>query len=241
VESPVDLFDLKHFGEHEMNQAGFITRNGEVVPLENTDRVVAILCGHTENQDRIIKVLWILAEECGELGKLSAACAYYEKIIILAETPAEKAEVLLDMGQMCERLGDHRAALEVYTKAVELPQEPGLVSYFIRNNAGYCLNQEGRYREAERYCRAAIEINPERHNAHKNLGVALQGLKKYCDAARSFMSAVIACPEDGRALKHLEDLIAAHSEIMAQDPELLPLRLKCHEVAQETRRESRLQ
>lgn len=224
-----------------MNQAGFITRNGEVVPLENTDRVIAILCGHTENQDRIVKVLWTLAEECGELGKLSAACAYYEMIIILAETPAEKAEVLLDMGQMCERLGDNRAALEVYSRAFELPQETNPVWYFLHNNLGYCLNQEGRYMEAEKHCRAAITIDPRRHNAHKNLGIALQAQGRYSEAAKSLMDSVIACPEDSRALGHLEDLIATHPEILEQEPDLIPLRLKCHEVAQKTRREARLQ
>jgi tetratricopeptide (TPR) repeat protein len=142
---------------------------------------------------------------------------------------------------MCERLGGHRAALEVYSKAVELPQEPGLVAYFIRNNAGYCLNQEGRYREAEAHCRAAIEINPRQYNAHKNVGIALQGLGRYSEAAKCLMTAVIACPENPRALVHLEDLIAAHPEILEQEPGLIPMRLKCHEVAQNTRRKSRLQ
>lgn len=88
---------------------------------------------------------------------------------------------------------------------------------------GYCLNKLGRHSEAEEYCRAAIEINPNRYNAHKNRGLSLQHQSRHAEAARSFILATKLCPEDGRALEHLRDLISAHPEIAEDIPELMEL------------------
>jgi tetratricopeptide (TPR) repeat protein len=90
----------------------------------------------------------------------------------------------------------------------------------------------GRHAEAEKYCRAAIEINPVAYNAHKNLGVALQGLGRYADAARSYVKAIDAFPYDRRALDHLDKLLAAHTEILDEIPKLLLRRLRSHKAAQ---------
>jgi tetratricopeptide (TPR) repeat protein len=185
-----------------------ITKDGEMVSITDVDGMLSVLSKRTENRDEIAKALWVIAGECAE----DTAIGYYGKILLLVDAPREKAGVLLAMGQACERSGDHRAALETYSRAFEFPQEPGLVWYFLHNNLGYCLNKEGRYLEAEKHCRAAINIDHRRYNAHKNLGIALQGLGRYCEAAKSFMAATIACPEDGRALRHLKDLVAAHPE-----------------------------
>jgi tetratricopeptide (TPR) repeat protein len=220
---------------------GFITPDGDLVSIEDVDGMLSVLSKRTENRDEIVQALWGLADECFEAGHYSAAYGYCEKILALVDTAGAIAECLLAIGQARERIEDHKAALETYSRAVELPQEPDLVWYFLHNNLGYCLNLESRYQEAEAHCRAAIEIDPERHNAHKNLGTALQGMGRYCDSAKSFVDATLACPEDGRALGHLEDLIAAHGEILEQEPNLLALRWKCHEVVQKTRREPRLQ
>jgi hypothetical protein len=57
-------------------------------------------------------------------------------------------------------------------------------------------------------CRAAVAIDPRRRNAHKNLGVALQGLGRYAEAARSYLRAADICPADTRALRLLQALIA---------------------------------
>lgn len=154
-----------------------------------------------------------------------------DRVLVLVDTPEEQAERILDMVQTPERVGDNRAALDVYTKAFELSQEANPIWYLLNNNLGYCLNMEGRHQEAEIHCRAAIKIDPARHNAYKNLGIALQGQGKYSDAARSFMAAAIACSEDGRAFRHLEDLIAAHGDILEQEPELLEQAWECFEAA----------
>ena len=78
---------------------------------------------------------------------------------------------------------------------------------------GYCLNELGRHREAEAYCRKAITIDPRRHNAWKNLGIALEGLGQHADAAAAWIEAATLCPEDERAKRLLEKLAAGRPGI----------------------------
>ncbi len=93
-----------------------------------------------------------------------------------------------------------------------LPQAKDDVWYFLNNNLAYCLNAEGNHNKAETHCRAAIRINSKRHNAHKNLGIALESQGRYADAARSYIRAARLCPQDTRAAALLERLIDAHTE-----------------------------
>jgi tetratricopeptide (TPR) repeat protein len=90
------------------------------------------------------------------------------------------------------------------------------VAYLINNNMGYCLNFAGRYQEAEPYCRKAIAINPERHNAYKNLGISLEGQGRIAEAAQCYIIAVHANAYDPRALRHLEDLIENNRGILTE-------------------------
>lgn len=220
---------------------GFITPEGELLSIKDVDQMLSVLTKLTENRDEIVQMLWRLAGECSDQGHFNAAYGYCEKILALVDTTGEKAELLLTMGQAREKSGNHKAALETYSRALELPQEPNLVWYFLHNNLAYCLNQEGLRQEAEMHSRAAIKIDPKRYNAHKNLGIALQGLGRYPDAARSFIVATMAYPQDARAFAHLEDLVAAHGEILEREQDLLePLR-KCYEMVESTRGKLRLQ
>jgi tetratricopeptide (TPR) repeat protein len=133
------------------------------------------------------------------------------------------------MGQARENSRNYKAAVEVYSRAFELPQEKNEIWYFLNNNLAYCLNQERLYMQAQKHCRVAIEIDSQRHNAHKNLGIALQGEKHYADAAMSFICATRLCPADGRALGLLENLLFNHSEVLENDPDLLVQLNECHE------------
>src|SRR5215831_12046221 len=90
--------------------------------------------------------------------------------------PLDKAQYCLSSGQRMEQLGDFKAAINCYTAAFCLPPDTNDVWYFLHNNIAYCLSQCGHHDEAEVYCRQAIQINAERHNAFKNLGIALEGL-----------------------------------------------------------------
>jgi tetratricopeptide (TPR) repeat protein len=85
--------------------------------------------------------------------------------------------------------------------------------YFVYNNLGYSLVRLGRFLEAEEGCRQAIEIDPQRPNAFKNLGLALQGQGRHAEAAQCFVKATQVNASDARSLRHLESLLADHAEL----------------------------
>ena len=219
----------------------FITQDGKVVPIQDTDKMFSILVKRTEDRDQIAKSLRCLVEECLDSGYHRAACDYLEKILSLVDDPGERAECLLRMGLVMEEAQDFEAALEAYLRAFGLPHESNDVWYFLNNNTGFCLNQTAQCQEAERYCRAAIEIDPDRHNAYKNLGIALQNQGRYADAAENYIHASKLAPTDTRALALLEDLIAGHREILEEMPDLLEQLHGCHEAVQAGKGASRLQ
>ena len=73
---------------------------------------------------------------------------------------------------------------------------------------------------AEICCRAAIALDPARHNTHKNLGLALAGQGRLGEAARCLLEADRRCPGDGRARRHLAELLAENPEVLEADPAL---------------------
>ena len=115
-------------------------------------------------------------------------------------------------GCNAEKTGDFDLAASEYRTGLEYPTEDFDIAYFMHNNLGFSLIQIGEYVEAEHFCRLAIKINPHRYNAHKNLGLALQGQGQLIEAALSLQIASVIC-SDPRAGRHLEELLADHPEI----------------------------
>jgi tetratricopeptide (TPR) repeat protein len=217
------------------NFDGFILPDGEMVSIEDVDRMFSFIVRRTENRDEVRRFLQGLFQECADNGRFEAACAYLERVLALLDSPDERAGCLLQMGQVREMSRDYKAAAAEYSRSFELPRRKNETWYFLNNNLGYCLNQEHRHQLAEKHCRAAIKIDPERHNAHKNLGVALEGQGRYADAAHCFIRATELCPTDPRALGLLENLVALHREILEEDPDLLAKLHDCHEEVQSVR------
>lgn len=136
------------------------------------------------------------------------------------DSPDDRAFAHLRQGALLEGESDWTSAAESYRRCLgEVPGHP-YVGYFGNNNLGYCLIQLGAFDDAEPYCAAAIEIDPRRHNAHKNLGLVYQGQGRWLDAALCFIEATQRCPEDPRAFRHLEQLVAARPELERKSAEL---------------------
>jgi CheY-like chemotaxis protein len=110
-------------------------------------------------------------------------------------------------------------AIRHYSQALSLEPAEGCVWYLIHNNLGYCLNHFGRFDEAEFYCRKAIEIDPARQNAYKNLGIALEGQEDYAGAAMCYIRAVHTNASDARSLRHLESLADKHPVVCVDVPD----------------------
>jgi tetratricopeptide (TPR) repeat protein len=218
---------------------GFIAPDGEMISIEDADRVSAILFG-TADLGKMVKTLWHLAAECYSRGYFEAVCQYLEKMLPLVNAPGQKSECFLRMGGAREEMRDYEAAQQAYSRAFDLPQEKNITWYFINNNLAYCLNQTGRYQDAVKHCRAAIDIDAERHNAHKNLGFALSKLGRHADAANSYIRATKLCPVDPRALAFLDDLFAEHKELVQEIPDFPAQLHECHELVQGAFRENRV-
>ena len=192
---------------------GFITPEGERIPADDARRLIPMAEEHLRDGKKLLGFLMSLGRHCIEMERFAGAQAYFEKIYQLTDSSNDKAFCLLSIGQMKEKQGEYESALGWYRKAFSLESGGGEVWYLLHNNLGYCLNLFDRHKEAKEHCRSAISIEPNRYNAHKNLGVALEGLGQYAEAVKSYIAASMLNPRDPRALQHLESLIALHPEV----------------------------
>jgi len=143
-----------------------------------------------------------------------------EDILRTSGDPDERARAYLMLGSAYEREGNWAAAIECYGDILAVGPADWRVRYLGNNNLGYSLIQLGRFDEAEGYCLAAIAIDPERHNAHKNLGLVRQGQERWLEAALCFAAAHRRCPEDSRAWHLLEGLLARWPELVSRSEQL---------------------
>jgi tetratricopeptide (TPR) repeat protein len=192
---------------------GFILPNGEFIRVAEAARMHEKARELLQGPQEMLEFLSALAQECAAKGRFAAAQEYFE--LLLAEAPSEQAEAycLLSLGQLQEQQEDYAAAIHWYRKAFRLRPGTDGSWYLLHNNLGYCLNRFGQYAEAETLCRKAIAIDPLRHNAHKNLGLALEGQGCFHAAAREYLAASRLRPEDRRAARLLRRLAEAHPEV----------------------------
>jgi tetratricopeptide (TPR) repeat protein len=137
-----------------------------------------------------------------------------------AEGPDEQAAHLLQLGQLSEQTRDFEAAAAYYREGIVLGAGGQEVRYLLHNNLGYCRNHLGEPAEGEGLCREAIGIDPERHNAYKNLGIALERQGMHCEAADMYWQAAERNAQDPRALRHLLALAERAPDVLEGKPEL---------------------
>jgi tetratricopeptide (TPR) repeat protein len=129
--------------DDERDFEGFITKDGEMISIEDADRVSAMFL-RTRDVESAVGCLWHLAVECIESGYFNAACEYIKKVLPLVEAPGDKAECFLRMGNAMENLRDFAAAEKAYSQAFDLPQERNCTWYFLNNNqAAQCTQEPG--------------------------------------------------------------------------------------------------
>ena len=163
---------------------------------------------------------WQLARFYSMVGRYPDATACVDRCLAGTRDPAKQAAGCLGLGQLLEQQDRHAEAAAMYARGLEIPSAPAEVAYFLHNNRGYCLNHLGRHAEAEVHTRTAIALDPARHNAHKNLGLALAGQGRLGEAAHCLLEADRRCPEDARARRHLAELLVEYPELLEADPAL---------------------
>jgi tetratricopeptide (TPR) repeat protein len=162
--------------------------------------------------------LWNLIKFYCAVGRHPSALGYTQQMFDGTSDLELKAHCLFAMGCIQEQVKDYSAAIGFYRRALAMEPLHGETWYFINNNLGYCLNHFRRFAQAVWYCRTAIKADPNRHNAHKNLGLALWGLRHHTGAARSLQRAIRLCPNDTRALEHLRQLLTERPEVAWKVP-----------------------
>ena len=159
------------------------------------------------------QALWQLAQFYTQTRQNDKALVRLRQLIQILPDAEGRAKCVLTMGQAMEQTGNFAAAAGYYKEALALEPMNTWTWYFINNNLGFSLNTLRRFAEAEAYCRNAIRTDPNRPNAHKNLGQSLVGQGQFREAAHCYVAATQVNAADGRAFHLLQELLDKHPEL----------------------------
>nr|MBC7245514.1 tetratricopeptide repeat protein [Chloroflexota bacterium] len=206
------------------------------VPQSTSEELEQLLLSKLKRcQDEYCRTLWDLAWLCSHKGRQERACKYIRKLLAVADDLELTAACYLALGQFMEQTRDYDAACTYYAQAYALEPVDPHIAYFVHNNLGYCLNRLGRHEEAESYLRMAIQIDPSRQNAYKNLGISLESQQRFAEAAECYLQGIQADASDSRALWLLEELVSDHPEIAQCIPDLFLQLERCRAAVQAAR------
>lgn len=179
--------------------------------------LLARLQSSTTTEDYFRWLLFVVGFYRG-INKIAAAVDLLERFIQESNDVEQSAHCYLALGQIATDGGRHDSALEYFTAALNLAPKRPKVGYVLQNNIGYSLNSLGRFVDAEKHCRIAIDIDCNRASGYRNLGVSLHGQGHGVEAAWAFAEAVKVDSSDNRARVLLEKLLALHPSLAVQCP-----------------------
>ena len=195
-----------------------ILPDGRAVTIEEYEQ--AVLERLEKDSSSRKQSLWDLSVIYSATGRQEQSLECLKKLAVLADGPEERARCYLAMGARREKVEDFEGAVSYYRAAFGMEPQSTDAWYWINNNLGYSLVQLGRCQEAETYLHRALAIDQTRPNAYKNLGLGFLGQNRFKEAADYFVRATQADASDRRSLGHLEQLISAHPELLAEVPDL---------------------
>jgi len=186
---------------------------GPLVEMSAEEMEKTLLKRLEEEKADPTEALWQLARFYQQSKQPEKGLACLRQVSARMPDVEAKARCILAMGQTMEAVQDFQAAVRYYKEAMAM--EPARTStwYFILNNLGFSLNKLGQFADGETYCRKAIEVDPTRPNAFKNLGIALGGQGEHRQAAECFVRATQANAVDARSFHLLRELLREHPEL----------------------------
>jgi Flp pilus assembly protein TadD len=134
-----------------------------------------------------------------DLGELEVAEAHYRDSLAIKPQPA----IYNDLGFVLERQGLSEEATEAYREAVRLDPKSATAHY----NLGSSLARAGRFAEAERQLRSALEISPNTQT-YTALGIVLWQQGRADEAIASLQAAIEADPTNAAARQKLAEILA---------------------------------
>jgi tetratricopeptide (TPR) repeat protein len=186
---------------------------GPLVEVSSQEMEKLLLKKLEEAENNPTQPLWQLALFYKQIRQNGKALSRLQELIPLLPDPEERARCVMTMGQTMEQTGNYASAAGYYKQALALEPMNTWTWYFINNNLGFSLNIMERFGEAEPYCRKAIQTDPNRPNAYKNLGLSLSGQGQYREAAQCYVAATQVNAADPRAYHLLMDLLKNHPEL----------------------------
>ncbi len=161
--------------------------------------------------DQTVAARWFYFPMIGLLGMLSVFVEYFKKFIFFHKKIFLALFILILFffaSKTFLRNLDFKDALTLYTKDVNLPGE----NYYLENNIGDQLAQQGKYDMAIIHFKRSIKINPKWYIAYSNLGVVYEQKKDY-KMAEKYLSYAVA----GKFLPAYENL--ARIYLLHKSPE----------------------
>ncbi len=152
------------------------------------------------------------------IQKVDSARALLQLFLETSHDNDQKAHCHLALGQIATDEQRFETAFNHFVAALKLNPTQSKITYVLHNNAGYCLNTLGRYKDAERHCRVAIETNANRPSAYRNLGISLEGQGEFVSAAWALAESVKANSADDKAQQLLAKLVEKRPALRLQCP-----------------------
>ena len=191
---------------------------GFSVPKQETEKLlIERLQSSKTDEDYFRWLLFVVAFYRG-IEKVDSARALLQMFLDSNPDDDKKAHCHLALGQIATDEQRFETALNHFLLALKLSPAQAKVSYVLHNNAGYCLNQLARHRDAEQHCRLALAIDSLRPSAYRNLGISLQGQKDHKSAAWAYVESVKADSSDPKAQNLLSNLVEKNPALLIECP-----------------------
>lgn len=191
---------------------------GFPVPKQETERLLIERLQNSKTEDDYFRWLLFVVAFYRGIEKVESARALLQLFLESAKDHEQKAHCHLALGQIATDEQRIETALNHFMTALRFNPTKAKVGYVLHNNVSYCFNQLGRFKDAERHCHAAIEIDSRRASAYRNLGISLAGQQDGRSAVWALVEAVKMDPSDERAREFLKKLLAQDPDLLLQCP-----------------------
>lgn len=191
---------------------------GFPLPKQETERLLIERLQNSKNEEDYFRWLLFVVAFYRGIEKVESARALLQLFLETSKEPEQKAHCHLALGQIATDEQHIETALNHFTTALRFNPVKAKVGYVLHNNVSYCLNQLGRYRDAEQHCRLAIEMDARRASAYRNLGISLEGQQNTVAAVWALVEAIKLDSSDDRAREVLKRLISEHPFLPIQCP-----------------------
>jgi len=191
---------------------------GFSVPKQETERLLIERLQNSKTEEDYFRWLLFVVAFYRGIEKVDSARALLQLFLETTKEPEQMAHCHLALGQIATDEQQIEVALNHFSTALRFNSAKTKVGYVLHNNVSYCLNQLGRFREAEKHCRMALEIDGRRASAYRNLGISLDGQENTVGAVWALVEAVKMDSSDDRARNILKKIISEQPSLAIQCP-----------------------